>query len=87
MGKKEAEFIKELENQYRELVEKLDDECKCILEKIEIYFSKLGGLIEAALDPDVNKSLLGSIELCRFVGVAENQIIHKTSELDAFMLS
>ena len=58
-----------------------------ILEKIENYFSKLGGLIEAALDPNVNKSLLGSIELCRFVGVAEKQIIHNTSELDDFMLS
>ena len=76
MGKKEAQFIKELENHYKELVAKLDDEC-----------SKLGGLIEAALDPNVNKSLLGSIELCRFVGVAEKQIIHNTSELDDFMLS
>lgn len=87
MGKKEAKFINELENQYKELVAKLDNECKEILEEIEIYFSKLGGLIEAALDPDVNKSLLGSIELCRFVGVAEKQIIHNTSELDDFMLS
>lgn len=87
MGKKEAKFIKELEDQYKELVAKLDKECQEILAKIENYYTKLGGLIEAALNQDVNKSLLGSIELCRFVGVEETQIIHNTPELDVFMLT
>ena len=87
MGKKEARFIKELESQYKELVAKLDEESREILSKIEDYFNKLGGLIEAALNTDVNKSLLGSINLCRFVGVEESLIIHNPLELDNFMKS
>lgn len=87
MDKKEAEFIKKLEQQYNELINKLDEECKEIIAKIDSYFNKLGGLIEAALDPDVNKKLQGSIRLCRFVGVQETIIIHDTGELDDFILS
>ena len=87
MGKKEARFIKELESLYKELVAKLDEESREILSKIEDYFNKLGGLIEAALNTDVNKSLLGSINLCRFVGVEESLIIHNPLELDNFMKS
>lgn len=87
MDKKEAEFIKKLEQQYNELINKLDEECKEIIAKIDSYFNKLGGLIEAALDLDVNKKLQGSIRLCRFVGVQETIIIHDTGELDDFILS
>ena len=87
MGKKEAEFIKKLELQYNALITNLDKECKEIIAKIDSYFNDLGGLIEAALDPDINKGLLGSIKLCRFVGVQERDIIHNTDELDVFMLS
>jgi len=87
MGKKEAKFIQELEKQYNDLVAKLDKECRVIIAKIDDYFNKLGGLINAALNPDINKALLGSIELCRYIGVEEKQIIHNTSELDVFILS
>ncbi len=87
MDENEAEFIKDLENQYNILVERLDKECQEILTKIEDYFNKLGGLIETALNPDVNKRLLGSIELCIYLKVKEDKIIHDTSELDTFMLS
>lgn len=87
MGERESEFIKELEKQYNELVTKLDEECRAILNKIEDYFNRLGGLIETALDPDVNKSLIGSISLAIEVGVPDNVIIHNPMELDAFMCS
>lgn len=87
MGKTEANFIKELEKRYNHLIAKLEKECREIMAHIDAYFNKLGGLIEAALDIDVNKSLLGSIELCRFVGIEEKQIIHNSTELDDFMLS
>ncbi|EEX53747.1 hypothetical protein HMPREF6745_0861 [Prevotella sp. oral taxon 472 str. F0295] len=87
MGKKESKFIKELKKQYDELITELNKECREIIALIDNYFNKLGGLIEAALNPDINKSLLGSVELCRFVGIEEKQIIHNPAELDDFMLS
>lgn len=87
MGKKEAKFIQELEKQYNDLVAKLDRKCRKIIAKIDNYFNNLGGLINAALNPDINIALLGSIELCRYVGVKEKRIIHNTSELDDFILS
>lgn len=87
MGKREKKFIEELEKQYNDLVAKLNKECREIIAKIDDYYNKLGGLINAALDPNINKALLGSIELCRYLGVKEEEIIHNTSELDEFMLS
>ena len=86
MGKQEKKFIQELEKQYNELYNKLDKECRKTIARIERYFNQLGGLIEASLDPDVNKSLISSIELCRFVKVREKDIIHDIKELDDFML-
>lgn len=87
MGNREKELIQKMEKEYNELVSKLDKQCKEIIDKIDAYFSRLGGLIEAALDPNTNKAFVSSIELCRFVGVKESEIIHSNDELDAFMLS
>ena len=87
MGGQEKEFIAQMQQDYNNLVAKLDKECKDIIEKIESYFLRLGGLIKAALDPDVNRSFYASIELCRFMGVDESIIIHDNKELDDFMQS
>ena len=87
MGDREKEYIAKMQKEYDELVAKLDKQCQEIIGKIDAYFSCLGGLIDAALDPDTNKSFYASIELCRFMGVNEAEIIHSTEELDDFMLS
>lgn len=87
MGKNEKELIKKMQQEYDELVSKLDKQCREIIDKIDTYFNRLGGLIEAALSPEINKAFVASIELCRFIGVNESDIIHSNKELDDFMLS
>lgn len=87
MGNREKEFIAKMQKEYDSLIAKLDKQCQEIINKIDTYFKRLGGLIEAALDPDANKAFYASIELCRFMGVKESEIIHSNSELDNFMLS
>jgi hypothetical protein len=87
MGTKEEAFIQEMRNKYNTLQSELDAQCKAIIDRISAYYDKLGGLIEAALSPEVNRRLSGSITLCEYVGVPKNKIIHNTSELDDFMLT
>lgn len=87
MGEQEKEFIRKLEEQYNELIDRLDEEYREVMAQINRYFNQLGGLIEVALDPNINKRLSGSIELCRFMKVTEKDIIHNTKELDSYMLS
>lgn len=85
IGDKETELIKKLQEEYDIATRKLSEECKKKLQEIELYFSKLGGLIEACFNTDANLRLIGSVELCRYLKVDESEIIHDTSELDTFM--
>lgn len=87
MGKQEENFIRKLEKRYNDLIDRLDKEYRETIAHINRYFNQLGGLIAVALDPNINKRLIGSIELCRFTGVEEENIIHNTKELDGFILS
>jgi len=84
-GEKEKKLISQMEASINAHISKLNEEYKKVLQQIMQYFEKLGGLIDAALSPEPNMRLNGSIELARFVGVKERDIIHNTSELDTFM--
>ena len=86
VGAREEAFIREMQNKYNALQSELNAQCKAIMNQINAYYDKLGGLIEAALSPEVNLRLSGSIALCEFVGVSKSEIIHNTTELDDFML-
>lgn len=84
-GKKESRLMAQMEKEINDHIARLDKECREILGKINDYFDRLGGLIEAALSPEPNERLNGSIKLARFVGVSEDNIVHNISELDEFM--
>lgn len=84
-GEKEKQLIEKMERQINEYIAKLDKEYHKVLDEINQYFEKLGGLIEAALSPEPNNRLNGSIELARFMGVNESDIIHNSKELDSFI--
>lgn len=86
-GEKEKELMEYMRKEYEDFVAKADAECQKILRGINDYFDKLGGLIEAALSPDPNKRLNGSIALAQEMGVPESEIIHTIGELDDFMMS
>ena len=85
MGNKEKALIAELQSKYKAFVDKLDTQCQEIISSIENYYTNLKGLIRAAFDPDINKRLNGSIELCRFVGIPDKIIIHNVDETDVYM--
>ncbi|MGP1385159.1 MAG: hypothetical protein ACTS2F_16465 [Thainema sp.] len=60
-----------------------------VIATITTEFNKLGDLMEAAFDESKNTTLRlqASIDLARAYGVAEDEIIHTTDELDEFMLA
>lgn len=60
-----------------------------VIAMITTEFNKLGDLMEAAFDESKNTALRlqASIDLARAYGVAEDEIIHTTDELDEFMLA
>lgn len=86
MDKEDTAFIKQMQDEYNSLISKLNVECKERIAKIDEYFDKLGGLIEAALNPDLNMRLYGSIKLCQYLGVPQKEVIHNISECDDFMM-
>ena len=87
MDGKEKQLIEQMQKTYDSAVSKLDSSCREIIKKIDDYYNKLGGLIESALNKDVNLRLTGSIELARYLKVNESEILHSISETDAFMKS
>lgn len=86
-GKKEEELIKQMQQEYDDLIKKLDIETLAIIHQMEAYYTRLDGYIDAALSKESAARFYGSIELCRFLKVPENCIIHNIQELDDFMLS
>lgn len=84
---KEAKLLDKMQKEYDELVAKLDAKAREIIEQMDAYFSKLGGYIEAAMSKESAVRFYGSIELCRFLHVPEQCIIHNIEELDNFMLA
>lgn len=85
LDKKESELIKKMQEEYDNVVTLLDAQEKKYIDYMDTYFSKLGGFIEAAMSKDSAARLYGSINLCHFLGVREDIIIHNISELDKFM--
>ena len=87
LGRDENDLIAKMQYEYDELVKSLDSECMKIIGVMDNYYNQLGNYIEAALSPISAVRLYGSIELCRFLKVPENLIVHNTQELDELMLS
>ena len=87
LGKKETVLIEQMQKEYNILVHNLDTVAYEIIMQMDKYYSRLDGYIEAALSKESAVRLNGSIELCRFFNIPENNIIHNTKELDNFMLS
>ena len=84
--KKEQALLDEyLENQCRldEELQKRFDEFKAELyEDAEQFMS----CINDAFEPGFREALIGSVDLARVAGVAEEEILHSTEEIDSFFL-
>lgn len=86
VGNKEKDLIRQMESDYQQIASALEQEAREVFVQIESYFSKLHGFISAALSQDAAVRAYGSIELCRFLGVEETEIIKNVDELDSYML-
>lgn len=84
-GSKEKQLIRKMQQEYDALISTLNEEAKKVIAEMDAYFSKLGGFIEAALSKEAAVAFYGSIDLCRFLRVGEDMIIHNKQELDIFM--
>lgn len=68
-------------------MQKLDNAYQRVVARITDEFERLGELMTAAFDLSNNEALVQrSLELARVHGVAEENLLHNHSELDAFML-
>lgn len=85
-GKREEELLREMQQEYDNLVAELDIEVLKIIRQMDDYYSKLDGYINAALSKESAVRFYGSIDLCHYLKVPEKDIIHNLSELDDFML-
>ena len=74
-----------MQSEYDHIISTLDKESYNIIKQIDSYYAKLGGFIEAAMSKESAARLYGSIELCRFLKIPEQLIIHNIKELDDFM--
>ena len=87
LGKKESLLIEQMQKEYDTLVHNLNAEAYEIIRQMDKYYSKLDGYINAALSKESAVRFYGSIELCRYLKVPDNCIIHNEEELDNFILS
>lgn len=86
-GKKELVLIEQMQKEYDNIFHSLNAEAYGFVKQMDEYYAKLDGYIDAALSKESAVRFYGSIELCRFLNVPENYIIHNIAELDNFMLS
>lgn len=85
---REQRLINELNKNFQDTLSKMNYECKIIMDKIQQYYNKLNGLMDAAFNFEVNYKLAftNSIVLCRELGVEEKEILHNIQEIDDYFL-
>lgn len=84
---RENELLDALVERYNAQKAKMNAIANKKIIEIDSYYNKLGGLIEASMNKDLNMKLLSSVELCRTVGLPEHEILHDTKDVDNFMLN
>ncbi len=81
------EMIRRLDSFGQRAIERLDDECRAVMKKLDGYFGEFDRICKAAFDPDTNTALRlrKSVELARKMKVSEDLILDSTDDLDRFM--
>lgn len=83
MGEQERALCEKLQAMYNQTISALDEKYQEIWCAIEEYYKELGGLINAAMNKNVNRRLEGSVKLCKILNVLDP--LSNTHELDVFM--
>lgn len=84
---KEQAIIAGYQSEIAALTEKLDEQYRLLLRKLEDNFKKFSSMMELAFDVDINTAFESSIQFARFNGVAEDKILKTKAEIDAFFLA
>lgn len=86
LSKREAELVERYLGEQRVLDEQLAAEYQELIEKLDQGLSDYLGLLERAFSPDVQVSILGSVELARGSGVPADVILDSEEKVLAYFL-
>lgn len=81
----EEGIIKQMEEEYNSIKQQLDTKIEEYLKPVSEFYDKFDSFVELLSDEDANRRFSSSIELCRLVGVKEEDIIMSEAGLDDFM--
>lgn len=84
---KEQAIIAGYQSEIAALAEKLDEQYRLLLRKLEDNFKKFSSMMELAFDVDINTAFESSVQFARLNDVAEDKILKSKSEIDAFFLA
>lgn len=89
LNKHEQEILNRYQSRVDSFIENLDKEYKEKLKILLDKYRKLSELQNYSFDLDLNIQLqfVGSIELARFVGVPESNILHNENEIDDYFVN
>lgn len=88
LGEREEELKKVLNRYSDELLAKIDQTYRDLIEQINSTYARFNSLVDAAFDVSANTAVLAaaSVELAEAIGVDSQKIIRNHEELDAFFL-
>lgn len=84
---KEQSLIVGYQAEIAALNKKLDEQYKELLTRLEIDLKRFKSMLELAFDSEVNNAFAASIHFALLNGVAEEKILKRKSEIDAFFLA
>jgi len=89
LNKHEQEILNNYQNKADSFISTLDSSYKVILDDLLAKYRELGELQAYSFDFDLNVQLqfVASIDLARFVGVSEDEILHDEIEINNFFLA
>lgn len=89
LSKHELEILNQYQAKVSNYINALDAEYKTKLDELMDKYHKLGQLQDYSFNFDINVELqfVASIDLARFAGVSEKEILHNESEIDNYFLA
>lgn len=85
--KQEQSLIAKYQAEIAALAEKLDEQYRLLVQKLEADFKRFNSMLDLAFDTDINIAFESSVQFARYNGVPEDRILKSKSDIDAFFLA